>query len=152
MTLNSHSKFPEGFFDIGFDPLSDQVAYPYLDEAEIAEVAPFGERCAFAENDPLFSAGDYPFKSYVILSGKVRAVDVSTGERVVFVRYGAGYFTGDIDLLTRRPTIVSVEAETSIQAVRSVFSNPQSNPQSGLSCTTSAYFGGPRALVSYCKA
>jgi thioredoxin reductase (NADPH) len=123
MTLNSDSKFPEddqaqGFFEIGFDPLSDQVAYPHLDEAEIAEVAPFGERCVFAENDPLFSAGDYPFNSYVILSGKVRAVDVSTGERVVFVRYGAGYFTGDIDLLTRRPAIVSVEAETSVEAVR----------------------------------
>ena len=118
MTLNSHSKFPEGFFDIGFDPLSDQVAYPYLDEAEIAEVAPFGERCAFAENDPLFSAGDYPFKSYVILSGKVRAVDVSTGDRVVFVSYGAGYFTGDIDLLTRQPAIVSVEAETPVEAAR----------------------------------
>ena len=123
MTLNSDSQFPEGdhaqgFFEIGFDPLSDQVAYPHLNEAEIAEVAPFGERCAFFENDPLFSAGDYPFNSYVILSGKVRAVDVSTGERVVFVRYGAGYFTGDIDLLTRRPAIVSVEAETSVEAVR----------------------------------
>src|SRR5580693_8743893 len=108
----------QGFFGLGFDPLSDSVAYPHLNEAEVAEVAPFGERCAFAENDPLFSAGDYPFDSYVILSGKVRAVDVSTGERVVFVCYGAGYFTGDIDLFTRRPTIISVEAETSVEAVR----------------------------------
>jgi len=123
MTLSSDPQFHEadqkqGFFEIGFDPLSDSVAYPHLDEGEIAEVAPFGERCAFAENDPLLSAGDYPFNSYLILSGKVRAVDVSTGERVVFVRYGAGYFTGDIDLLTRRPAIVSVEAETSVEAVR----------------------------------
>jgi len=48
----------------------------------------------------------------------VRAVDISTGERVVFVRYGAGYFTGDIDLFTRRPSIISVEAETSVEAVQ----------------------------------
>jgi hypothetical protein len=34
-----------------------------------------------------------------ILSGTVRAVDISTGERVVFVR-GVGYFTGDIDLFS----------------------------------------------------
>ena len=85
---------------------------------ELAEVAPFGERCAIAENDPLVSAGDYPFNSFVILSGTVRAVDVSTGERVVFVRYGAGYFSGDIDLFTRRPSIISVETETSVEAVR----------------------------------
>jgi thioredoxin reductase (NADPH) len=120
---SSHSQFPrpdqaQDFFGLGFDPLSDPVAYPHLNPTELEEVAPFGERCAIAENDPLVSAGDYPFNSYVILSGTVRAVDISTGERVVFVRYGAGYFTGDIDLFTRRPSIISVEAETSVEAVR----------------------------------
>jgi thioredoxin reductase (NADPH) len=108
----------QDFFGLGFDPLSDPVAYPHLNATELAEVLPFGERCALAENDPLVSAGDYPFNSYVILSGTVRAVDVSTGERVVFVRYGAGYFSGDIDLFTRRPSIVSVEAETGVEAIR----------------------------------
>src|SRR6202041_2752866 len=100
---SSHSQFPgaqqlQGFFGLGFDPLSDSVAYPHL--------------------NPTVSAGDYPFNSFVILSGRVRAVDISTGERVVFVRYGAGYFTGDIDLFTRRPSIISVEAETCVEAVR----------------------------------
>ena len=123
MTSSFESKVPDvdkaqGFFGLGFNPLSDQLAYPHLDEAEVAAAAPFGERCAFTENEPLFSAGDYPFNSYVILSGKVRAVDISTGERVVFVRYGPGYFTGDIDLLTRRPAIVSVEADTAVEAIR----------------------------------
>jgi thioredoxin reductase (NADPH) len=109
---------PQGFFGLGFDPLSDPIAYPHLGATELEEVTAFGEPCTFIENEPLVSAGDYPFNSYVILSGRVRAVDVSTGERVVFVRYGAGYFTGDIDLLTRRPSIVSVEAETKVEAIR----------------------------------
>src|SRR5215471_21390461 len=121
--MSSDSTFPpgdqaHGFFGLGYDPLSDPVAYPCLNAAEIAEVTLFGEQCRFAGNDPLFSAGEYPFNSYVILSGNVRAVDISTGERVVFVRYGAGYFTGDIDLFTHRPSIVSVEAETSVEAIR----------------------------------
>lgn len=120
---SSHSQFPragqgQDFFGLGFDPILDPVAYPHLNPTELEEVAPFGEPCTIAENDPLVSAGDYPFNSYVILSGTVRAVDISTGERVVFVRYGAGYFTGDIDLFTRRPSIISVEAETSVEAVR----------------------------------
>src|SRR5271163_102023 len=120
---SSHSQFPradqaQDFFGLGFDPLSDPVAYPHLDPTELEEVAPFGERCTIAKSDPLVCAGDYPFNSYVILSGTVRAVDISTGERVVFVRYGAGYFTGDIDLFTRRPSIISVEAETSVEEVR----------------------------------
>jgi thioredoxin reductase (NADPH) len=105
-------------FGLDFDPLADKVAYPHLSATELKEVAPFGERCSFAKNKPLVTAGDYPFNSHVILSGSIRVVDVSTGERVVFVRYGAGYFTGDIDLFTRRPSLVSVEAETSLEAVR----------------------------------
>ena len=120
---SSHSQLPgeqqvQDFFGLGFDPMSDPVAYPHLNPSELEEVAPFGEHCTIAKNDPLVSAGDYPFNSYVILSGTVQAVDVSTGERVVFVRYGAGYFSGDIDLFTRRPSIVSVEAETEVQAIR----------------------------------
>jgi thioredoxin reductase (NADPH) len=103
---------------VGFDPLRDEVAYPHLGEAELAELIPFGERCSFAKDQTLFSAGDYPFNSHVILAGTVRIIDLSTGERVVFVRYGPGYFTGDIDLFTRRPSVVSCEAETDVEAIR----------------------------------
>jgi thioredoxin reductase (NADPH) len=103
---------------LGFGPLADEVAFPRLNEAEIAEAAPFGERCSFAVNQTLFSAGDYPFNSHVIISGTVRIIDISTGSRVVFVRYGAGYFTGDIDLFTRRPSMVGCEAETPVEAIR----------------------------------
>jgi thioredoxin reductase (NADPH) len=109
---------PQAFFGIGFDPLTDATAFPHLSEAELEEVAPLGERCTFDENEPLFSAGDYPYNGCVIVSGRVRSVDVSTGERVVCVRFGAGYFTGDIDLLTRRPAPLSVEADTAVEAIR----------------------------------
>src|SRR4029077_5980054 len=34
--------------------------------------------------------------------------------------------------------------------IRGLF-RPQSNPQHTMSCTTSAYFGSPRGLVSCCK-
>jgi len=100
------------------DPLSDKVAFPRLSEAELAEVAGFGERHSFARDEPLFCAGDQPFNSHAILSGSVRVVDFSSGERVVLLRYGQGYFTGDIDLFTHRPSVVSCEAETEVEAIR----------------------------------
>lgn len=105
-------------FGLGPDPLADAVAFPKLTEAELAEVSLFGERRTFTKDEALFCAGDYPFNSHAILSGMIRIVDISTGERVVFVRYGAGYFTGDIDLFTRRPSVVSCEAETDVEAIR----------------------------------
>jgi thioredoxin reductase (NADPH) len=106
----------QNFFGLGFDPLSDTVAYPRLTESELGQLAGFGELCVFRKNEPLFCAGDYPFRCCVIISGAVRVIDVSTGARVVFVRYGLGHFTGDIDLLTRRPSVVSCEAETDVEA------------------------------------
>jgi thioredoxin reductase (NADPH) len=108
-----------GPLGLKIDPLSDEVAYPLLTETELAEVKQFGERCSFVKNQPLFSAGDCPFNSYVILSGRIRIIDISTGTRIVFVRYGAGRFTGDIDLFTRRPSLVTCEADTAtVQAIR----------------------------------
>jgi thioredoxin reductase (NADPH) len=123
MSRSAESQFsqagsPLDDFGLGTNPLSDKTAFPRLSETELAEVASFGERCSFARNQPLFRAGDYPFNSHVILSGMVRIVDMSSGERLVFVRYGAGYFTGDIDLLTRRPSVVTCEAETAVEAIR----------------------------------
>lgn len=109
---------PLAAFGLGLDPLSDKVAFPQLSEAELAEVALFGERRSFAKDEALVCAGDYPFNSHAILSGTVRIVDVSTGEHVVFVRYGRGYFSGDIDLFTHRPSVVSCEAETDVEAIR----------------------------------
>jgi thioredoxin reductase (NADPH) len=84
----------------------------------MAEAALFGEPCSFQASEPLFSAGQYPFHSYVILSGNVRIVDVSSEQHTVFIRYGAGYFTGDIDLFTGRPSVVTCEAETPVKAIR----------------------------------
>lgn len=118
MSTSSESPSSPPVFGVGPDPLADKVAFPQLSGAELAEVALFGERHSFVKDEELFCAGDYPFNSHAILSGTIRIVDISTGERVVFVRYGAGYFTGDIDLFTRRPSVVSCEAETDVEAIR----------------------------------
>jgi thioredoxin reductase (NADPH) len=101
-----------------FDPISDEVGYPRLNDVELSEVAQFGERRTFAENQALFSEGNCPFNSYTILKGTVRVIDTSRGTPSVFVRYGPGRFTGDIDLLTLRPSLVTCEAETPVEAVQ----------------------------------
>jgi CRP-like cAMP-binding protein len=66
----------------------------------------------------LFRAGDYPFHSHAIVSGTVRIIDVSSGERAVMLRYGEGYFTGDLDLLTHRPSVLGCEADTDLEVIR----------------------------------
>jgi thioredoxin reductase (NADPH) len=114
---------PPGHFGVGFDPLADKRAFPPLSKAELEEVGLFGTACFFEKDEPLSRLGDYPCHSYVILSGTVRVVDVSTGAREVALRYGEGYFTGDIDVLTRRPSVVAVEADTDVEAIRLTLCN-----------------------------
>jgi thioredoxin reductase (NADPH) len=114
---------PPGHFGVGFDPLADKRAFPRLSEAELEEVALFGTACSFENDQSLSRLGDYRFHSYVILSGTVRVVDVSTGAREAALRYGEGYFTGDIDVLTRRPSVVAVEADTDVEAIRLTLGN-----------------------------
>lgn len=117
-TAEAGERVKHGYRESGNDPTADEVAYPRLNDQELEEVAKFGTRQRFDSDEPLFQTGDQPFDSYAILSGSVRIVDTSTGRRTVFVRYGAGYFTGDIDLLTGRPSVVSCEAEVETDTIR----------------------------------
>ena len=78
----------QDFPQIKADPLSDAAAFPVLSEAELQQCAEFGTRRTFARGETLFAAGDHPFDCYVIVSGEVCIVDVSTDERRCVLRYG----------------------------------------------------------------
>ena len=75
------------------DPMADTVAFPILSAAELEECAEFGTRCSFGAGEDLFRAGANPFDCYVILSGEVCIVDVSTDEPTYLIRLGGGQFT-----------------------------------------------------------
>ena len=90
--------------------MADTVAFPVLSAAELEECAEFGTRCSFAAGEDLFRAGAHPFDCYVILSGKVCIIDVSTDEPTYLIRLREGQFTGDIDLFTGRRAAASCEA------------------------------------------
>src|SRR6202167_1925711 len=100
------------------DQMKDTVAFPVLSAAELEECAEFGTRCSFAAGEDLFRAGAQPFECYVILSGEASIIDVSTDEPTSMARYGAGQFTGDIDLFTGRLAVGSCQAATVVEAIR----------------------------------
>jgi thioredoxin reductase (NADPH) len=79
--------------------MADAVAFPVLSAAELAECTEFGTRCSFAPGEEIFRAGSQSFDCFVIVSGDVCIMDVSTDEPTCIVRFGAGQFTGDIDFV-----------------------------------------------------
>ena len=100
------------------DQMKDAVAFPVLSAAELEECAEFGTRCSFVAGEDLFRAGAQPFDCYVILSGEVCIINVSTDEPTCLVRLPGGQFTGDIDLFTGRRAAASCEAITQVEAIR----------------------------------
>lgn len=88
----------------------DNVAFPTLSERQIGTLSKFAISRHFADGDALFQAGVSPATFFVVLSGAVEILDHSGDEPRTVVVHQPGEFTGDIDILTRRVTVVSAVA------------------------------------------
>ena len=81
------------------DPDRDP-AFPTLDEAELAEMAPFGVERAVAAGDVLYRPGDGSLDFYVVLDGEVEIVQVENDRDAVIAVHTPGRFVGELSLLT----------------------------------------------------
>jgi thioredoxin reductase (NADPH) len=82
----------------------EAVAFPTLDEAQVATVDALGTRRSIAAGDYLFREGDTSYDFYVIVSGAAEIVVRADGEERVVARHGPGRFLGELNLLTgQRP-------------------------------------------------
>src|SRR5690606_15925853 len=84
----------------------DDPSNPELSDAEIDLLASVGTRSRLRDGDSLFQAGGRGGGFYVVLSGSVEIVDPSREGSHVIARQGPRQFTGDVDIITRRRTLV----------------------------------------------
>ena len=82
-------------------------AFPKLNAAQIAALAPFADLERYQNGQTLFATGEREFKFFVVKSGGVEIVDDSGGERQVIVVHEPGEFSGDVSNLTGNPAIAS---------------------------------------------
>src|SRR5437588_6714985 len=97
------------------DPAQLAIAFPVLPLDCIEEVKEHGEIKHFMKGDLLWEAGQYNPYMYVVLEGGIEIKDVRTGEYIASHR--KGQFSGDIDLLSGRPSLVSAYAESDSEYV-----------------------------------
>jgi len=88
------------------DTISDPIAFPKLTADDLALLKPLAIPCSFEDGQTVFSAGSADLDLFVVESGAIEILNPSNENRHV-VTHGAGQFAGDIDLLTRRPVIVT---------------------------------------------
>ena len=96
-----------GAVSSGLSPTEDAVAFPTLDDAELALLETLGTRRLIAVGEYLYREGDTTYDFYALRSGAVEIVLRSDGEERMIVRHGPGNFLGELNLLTGQRVYVS---------------------------------------------
>lgn len=92
-------------------------AFPTLDPQELGIIRRLGTVVTLADGETAFVAGDADIDFYAVLEGVLEIVNPTDhGTRVAI--HGPGQFAGDIDLLTRRPVVVTAIARGPTRLVR----------------------------------
>src|SRR4051812_19230966 len=95
----------------------DPIAFPHLNGSDLAALRPLSVECSFEDGQTVFSAGDADLDLFVVESGAIEILNPADDHRHV-VTHGPGQFAGDIDLLTRRPVIVTGIARGATRLMR----------------------------------
>ena len=96
---------------------TNSIAFPHLDAHDLAALKPLASTCSFADGQTVFRAGDADLDLFVVETGGLDILNPSDNNRLV-VTHGPGQFAGDIDLLTRRPVIVTAVARGATKLMR----------------------------------
>ncbi|MDX6654717.1 MAG: thioredoxin reductase, partial [Solirubrobacterales bacterium] len=94
------------------------VAFPRLDEAQVATMASTGRTEQVAAGEVLFSPGDLDNDLILVLSGCVEILDdADTPEERVLVTYGPRQFIGELNLITAEPTLLTARVTAPSEVV-----------------------------------
>src|SRR3989475_6295035 len=96
---------------------SESIAFPHLTPRDLEQLRPFGTPCSYEDGQVIFSAGEDAIDLFVVESGAMEILHPAQDNRSV-VTLGAGQFSGDIELLTRRPPLVTGIARGRTQLTR----------------------------------
>jgi thioredoxin reductase (NADPH) len=90
---------------------TEETAFPRLTSAELALVKPLAKLCDYADGDVVFQAGQPDIDLYVVESGRMEIRNPTDGDPLAV--HEPGGFSGDIDILTGRPVLVTAVAKGS---------------------------------------
>jgi thioredoxin reductase (NADPH) len=95
----------------------EEVAFPRLTSAELTLVRPLATHHDYANGQVIFQAGQADIDLYIVESGQIEIRNPTDGDRLI-VAHDPGQFSGDIDLLTGRPVIVTGVAKGETRVLR----------------------------------
>lgn len=85
---------------------SNPIAFPVLEKNEMEALRPLAQSFSYEDGQVVFRVGDSNLDLFIIESGGIEIVNPADENRHI-VTHGPRQFAGDIDLLTKRPIIVT---------------------------------------------
>ncbi len=92
--------------------LDREVMFPKLTEAQISRLMPLGVRRHFSQGEIIFESGETHRNFFVILKGRLQVVSPSAAGEVPVTTAEEGDFTGEVDMLSGRHSLVRARAAT----------------------------------------
>ncbi len=86
---------------------AEQTAFPALTPAQIDALRPYGAVETTDADRVLFAEGDRGFDFFLVLEGTVEIIEHSAGAAQRVALHRPGEFTGDVDMLTGRASLVT---------------------------------------------
>ncbi len=84
--------------------------FPSLDDAQIARLAAFGQQGDVEAGDVIVEQGDSRHGIFVVLKGSIEILSLSRKDEPVMRVLGRGEFTGEVNVLSGRRTLVRIRA------------------------------------------
>ena len=86
------------------------LMFPLLSDAQIARLASFGEQRRVEADEIVFDQGDATHGVFVVLEGSLEIIDVARGHQDALRALSRGAFTGEINQLSGRRSLVRCRA------------------------------------------
>ena len=107
----SHRRLEIGDMDeVRTQQETEAVAFPELSAEQIDKLEEYATIRHYADGERLITAGETDFKFFIVKTGAVAVVEESSGQQRTVAVHQEREFTGDIDMLTRRPALATVVA------------------------------------------
>jgi thioredoxin reductase (NADPH) len=86
----------------------DDARFPILTPAQIDRIAAHGRHRPIARGETLIEAGVQAVHFFVVVTGRIEVVRVANEVETVVTVHGPGHFTGEVNMLSGRPSLVSI--------------------------------------------
>ncbi len=99
---------------------TESVAFPKIDDVQLAMLEPLGNHRTVERGEFLFKTGQRDLGMTVILSGELEVLEARDGKEQILAASGPRDFVGDISMLTGTAALVSVRGKAELTEVLEV--------------------------------